>query len=192
VLQDGECQRIGGEQPIRVSVRVISATNRHLDALVAEGRFRQDLYYRLSVVPIRVPALRERREDIRELASHFLAEFCRRNNFRPKTMDDGVLPILERYDWPGNVRELRNVVERMSILTTGDRIPVESIPFEIRMPPDALPSALHEVRDSAERDRIQRALDEAGGNVSHAARLLGVERTSLHKRIRALNLTRKA
>ena len=104
------------------AVRVISATNRRLDELIAEGKFRQDLFYRLSVVPIRVPALRERREDVRELAAYFLAEFCARNNFRPKSMDDDVLPILERYDWPGNVRELRNTVERMAILTPGRQI----------------------------------------------------------------------
>ena len=121
VLQDGELQRLGSEQPIRVSVRVISATNRRLDELIADGKFRQDLFYRLSVVPIRVPALRERREDVRELAAYFLAEFCARNNFRPRSMDDDVMPFLERYDWPGNVRELRNTVERMAILSSGNR-----------------------------------------------------------------------
>ena len=134
VLQDGELQRLGSEQPIRVSVRVISATNRRLDELIADGKFRQDLFYRLSVVPIRVPALRERREDVRELAAYFLAEFCARNNFRPRSMDDDVVPFLERYDWPGNVRELRNTVERMAILSSGNRITVDSIPMEIRLP----------------------------------------------------------
>ena len=133
VLQDGELQRLGSEQSIRVAVRVISATNRRLDELIAEGKFRADLFYRLSVVPIRVPALRERREDIRELAAYFLAEFCTRNNFRPKAMDDEVLPILERYDWPGNVRELRNTVERMAILTPDHQITLDSVPLEIRL-----------------------------------------------------------
>ena len=191
VLQDGECQRLGGEHPIRVSVRVISATNRDLDALIAEGRFRRDLFYRLSVVPIRVPALRERREDVGDLAAYFLAEFCARNNVRPKTMASDVVPILERYEWPGNVRELRNATERMAILTPGDVITVDSIPFEIRSPRTSPASGLQETRDAAERDRIHRALDETSWNVSSAARLLGIERTALHKRMRALNLLRR-
>ena len=191
VLQDGEFQRLGGEQSIRVAVRVIAATNRRLDELVAEGKFRQDLFYRLNVVPIRVPPLRERREDVRELASYFLAEFCARNNFRPRTMDEDVLPMLERYEWPGNVRELRNTVERMAILTPGHRITVDSIPMEIRLPSPALPGGLQGVRDAAERERIVQALDQTNWNVSGAARILGVERTSLHKRIRALGLSRE-
>jgi two-component system, NtrC family, nitrogen regulation response regulator NtrX len=191
VLQDGECQRLGGEKPIRVSVRLISATNRPLDQMIADGRFRADLFYRLSVVPIRVPALRERRDDVGALAAYFLSEFCSRNNFRPKTVDDEVVEILERYDWPGNVRELKNATERMAILTSGDRITVDSIPFEIRSPRTSTTSGLQETRDAAERDRIRRALDESDWNVSAAARVLGVERTSLHKRIKALNLERR-
>ena len=193
VLQDGEVHRLGGEKPVRVAVRVISATNRRLDDLVAQGRFRADLFYRLSVVPIRVPALRERAEDIRELAAYFLADFCTRNNLRPKAIDEDVWPQLERYGWPGNVRELRNVVERMAILTPGERITAESIPLEIRVPPSAtaVPNGLSAVRASAERDRILQALDQTNWNVSSAARLLGVERTSLHKRIRTLGLMRE-
>ena len=189
VLQDGELQRLGGERPIRVTVRVISATNRQLDTLIAEGTFREDLYYRLSVVPIRVPALRERANDVRELANYFLTEFCARNNFRPKDLDEEVVPILERYTWPGNVRELRNAIERMAILTPEHRITVASLPMEIRLPPPP-PSGLQEIRDSAERDRIAQALGQTGWNVSGAARLLGIERTNLHKRIRALGLGR--
>ena len=191
MLQDGEFQRLGGEQSIRVTVRVISATNRRLDELIADGKFRQDLFYRLSVVPIRVPALRERREDVRDLVAYFLAEFCARNNFKPKTMDDEVLPVLERYDWPGNVRELRNAVERMAILTPGNRITVDSVPLEIRLPPASAVTGLHGVRDAAERDRIVEALEQTNWNVSGAARILGVERTNLHKRIRALGLSRE-
>ena len=192
ILQDGEFQRVGGEQPIRVNVRVISATNRPLDELVAAGKFRQDLYYRLSVVPIRVPPLRERRTDIGELAAYFLADFCTRNNMRPREIDPDVIPVLERYAWPGNVRELRNVVERMAILTRGDRLTVESIPLEVRQPQSPRPSSgLQDVRDAAERERIRQALEQTDWNVSGAARLLGAERTSLHKRIRALGLKRE-
>jgi len=191
VLQDGEFQRLGSERSIRVSVRVISATNRDLDALVADGRFRRDLFYRLSVVPLRVPALCERVKDIRELAAYFLADHCARNNFRPKSMDDDVLPILEGYAWPGNVRELRNTVERMAILTPGDRITAASVPLEIRMPAKTRASSLQETRESAERDRIVQALEQSNWNVSSAARALGIERTHLHKRLKALGLSRE-
>jgi two-component system nitrogen regulation response regulator NtrX len=185
-------QRLGGEQPIRVATRVISATNRNLEDLVAAGTFRQDLYYRLNGFPIRVPALRERLQDVRELVPYFLAEFCARNNFRPRAMDEDALAALERYGWPGNVRELRNTVERMAIMAAGDRITCAAVPLEIRRPPAPRPAAgLQEVRHSAERDRIRRALDETDWNVAGAARLLGTERTALHKRIRALGLKRQ-
>ncbi len=192
VLQEGEFHRVGGEQTLRVSVRVISATNRDLAALVAQDRFREDLYYRLSVVPIRVPPLRERPEDIRPLAQYFLEDFCARNNFRPKCIDPGVFALLERYHWPGNARELRNAVERMAILSPGDRLEPDSVPVEIRMArPSGARSSVQEARESAERDQILRALEETGWNVSAAARSLGMERTNLHKRIRVLGLARE-
>jgi two-component system nitrogen regulation response regulator NtrX len=172
-------------------VRVISATNRNLADLVTQNKFREDLYYRLSVVPIRVPPLRERPEDIRALAEYFLNEFCARNNFRPKRIDDSVFPVLQAHTWPGNARELRNAVERMAILTAGDAIQPDSVPLEIRFQPELdAPSSLQQTRDSAEREKILQALDETGWNVSGAARILGVERTNLHKRIRALGLNR--
>jgi two-component system nitrogen regulation response regulator NtrX len=191
VLQEGEFHRVGGEQTIRVAVRVISATNRDLAALVAQSKFREDLYYRLSVVPIRVPALRERPQDIRLLAEYFLEDFCARNNFKPKILDPSVYALLESYPWPGNARELRNVIERMAILTTGDRLTRDAIPVEVRLQRDSAPrSTIQEARESAERDHILRALEEANWNVSGAARALGLERTNLHKRIRALGLSR--
>jgi two-component system nitrogen regulation response regulator NtrX len=191
VLQEGEFHRVGGEQTIRVAVRVISATNRDLSALVAQSKFREDLFYRLSVVPIRVPSLRERPPDIRPLADYFLDEFCARNNFKPKAMDDSAYAALESYAWPGNARELRNVIERMAILTPGERLTRDAIPVEIRVPRDAGPrSSIQEARESAERDHVLRALEEANWNVSGAARALGMERTNLHKRIRALGLSR--
>ena len=193
ILQDGELQRVGGEQPIRVTVRVVSATNRRLDELIAEGRFREDLYYRLSVVPIRVPALRERLQDVGELVSYFLAEFCARNNFRPRDIDSG---CHARYSsvtagratsascatsssaWPSSRRETGSPSSRFRSR------------FASRQTPRAV-SGLQEVRDSAERERIRQALDQTDWNVSGAARLLGTERTSLHKRIRTLGLRRK-
>src|SRR5579872_3545406 len=191
VLQEGEFHRVGGEQIIRVNVRVVSATNRDLGGMVAQEKFREDLYYRLSVVPIRVPALRERPHDIRLLAAYFLEDFCTRNNFRPKTLDDSVFPMLETYGWPGNARELRNVIERMAILTGGERLTRDSIPVEIRVQRESGPkSTIQEARESAEREHILRALEESNWNVSGAARALGMERTNLHKRIRALGLSR--
>jgi two-component system, NtrC family, nitrogen regulation response regulator NtrX len=192
VLQEGEFHRVGGEQPIRVAVRVVSATNRDPAALVAQGKFREDLYYRLSVVPIRVPALRERPEDIQPLAAYFLEDFCARNNFKPKRLEASAVAALEKYQWPGNARELRNAIERMAILTAGEALTAESVPVEIRMPREASTrSSLQEARDTAERDQIARALEEARGNVSAAARSLGMERTNLHKRMRALGLGRE-
>jgi two-component system nitrogen regulation response regulator NtrX len=191
VLQEGEFHRVGGEQIIRVAVRVVSATNRDLSGMVTQDKFREDLYYRLSVVPIRVPALRERPHDIRLLAEYFLDDFCSRNNFKPKKLDDAVFPMMESYGWPGNARELRNVVERMAILTQGERLTRESVPVEIRVQRESGPkSTIQEARESAEREHILRALEETNWNVSGAARALGMERTNLHKRIRALGLTR--
>jgi two-component system nitrogen regulation response regulator NtrX len=189
VLQEGEFQRVGGERTVRVNVRLISATNRELSKLAAEGRFREDLYYRLSVVPIPLPPLRARPEDLRALAEYSLSDFCSRNNFKPKRLDEGVFAVFEQYEWPGNVRELRNTVERMAILTPTDVLTVESIPLEIRLKPETNPrSALQETRDDAERDRIQQALEQTDWNVSAAARILNIERTNLHKRMRALGL----
>jgi two-component system, NtrC family, nitrogen regulation response regulator NtrX len=190
VLQEGEFHRVGGERPIRVNVRVIAATNRDLSEMVEQGKFREDLYYRLCVVPIKVPSLRERTSDIKPMADYFLDEFCRRNNFRPKSLDDEVFLAVEKYPWPGNARELRNVVERMAILTQGDLLTVESVPLEIRHYKEPVKSTVQEARDSAERDHILRALEDTGWNVSAAARSLGVERTALHKRMRSLGLNR--
>ncbi len=191
VLQEGEFHRVGGEQPIRVSVRVVSATNRDLGEMVKQQKFREDLYYRLCVVPIRVPSLRERPQDIAPLAEYFLEDFCARNNFHSKAIDPEVYEVFTKYAWPGNARELRNVIERMSILTPGDRLAGDSIPIEIRMQREcAARSSLQEARESAERDHVLRALEEANWNVSSAARALGMERTNLHKRIKALGLSR--
>src|SRR5271165_2390860 len=192
VLQEGEFHRVGGEQPIRVAVRVVAATNRNLAELVAQQKFREDLYYRLCVVPIRVPALRERPQDVHALANYFLEDFCTRNNFHFKKIDPLVYETLEAYSWPGNARELRNIVERMAILTPGNVLTPDSVPVEIRIADDAGPrSNIKEARASAEREHILRALEESAWNVSGAARALGMERTNLHKRIRALGLSRK-
>jgi len=192
VLQEGEFQRVGGSDTLHVSVRVIAATNQDLPTLVEQKKFREDLYYRLSVVPIRVPPLRERIEDVQPLAEYFLVDFCQRNNFKPRKIDPGTWASLREYRWPGNVRELRNTIERMAILAPTDVITEESIPMEIRLPPENAPSSsLEETRVRAERALIYQALKASGWNVSQAARSLGIERTHLHKRIRTLGVTRK-
>jgi two-component system nitrogen regulation response regulator NtrX len=192
VLQEGEFHRVGGEQPIRVTVRVIAATNRDLAGMVAQQKFREDLYYRLCVMPVRVPSLRERREDIGPLAEYFLAEFCARNNFRPKRFDAAAVEALKQHAWPGNIRELRNVVERMAILARTDVLEAACVPAEIRAARIPAPhSNLRETRESAEREHILRALQDSAWNVSGAARALGMERTNLHKRIRALGIGRE-
>jgi two-component system, NtrC family, nitrogen regulation response regulator NtrX len=190
VLQEGEFQRVGGDETRHVSVRVVSATNQDLATLVAEKKFREDLYYRVSVVPIRMPPLRERSEDVQPLAEYFIEEFCHRNNFKPRRVEDGVFDEFRAYRWPGNIRELRNVVERMAILAP-DPITVDAVPVEIRLArqPGA-PSSLEETRAQAERELIRQALDQAGWNISAAARALGIERTRLHKRMRTLGLDR--
>jgi two-component system, NtrC family, nitrogen regulation response regulator NtrX len=190
VLQEGEFQRVGGEETRHVTVRVISATNQNLVSLVGAKKFREDLYYRLSVVPIRVPPLRERPEDVEALAEYFVREFCGRNNFKAKRIEPTVFEELRAYRWPGNIRELRNVIERMAILA-GDPIGLDAIPVDIRLARQAgTPTTLEETRAQAERDVIRQALEQAGWNVSAAARALGVERTRLHKRMAVLGLER--
>ncbi len=191
VLQEGEFQRVGGEETLHVTVRVVAATNHDLAALVEQKKFREDLYYRLSVVPIRVPPLRERPEDIRPLAEYFLEEFSRRNNFKPVRIEQEVFDALRGYRWPGNVRELRNVIERMAILSGGDNIGTVSLPLEIRLPDTTgAQSGLEESRAEAERRLIRRTLEESGWNVSAAARALNIERTRLHKRMRTLGISK--
>ena len=191
VLQDGELQRVGGEQTIRVTARVISATNRRLDELVADGRFREDLYYRLSVVPIRVPALRERLHDIAELVPYFLSEFCARNNFRPRTIDAEPSRCSSATAGPATSASCGTSSSgwrssRQAIASRRTRSRWRSG----RRRPRVRPRDSRRVRDSAERERIRQALDQTDWNVSAAARLLGTERTALHKRIRTLGLKR--
>ncbi|GAB4205548.1 MAG: sigma-54 dependent transcriptional regulator [Sandaracinaceae bacterium] len=202
-LQSGEVSRVGGEQTIAVDVRVIAATNKDLAAAVAAGEFREDLYFRLNVVPLRSPSLRERREDIPMLAKAFLVDFCAENGMRPKPFDPDVLEALAERDWPGNVRELRNVVERMAILsddtiTLDDlpELPRRDVPVEQRAP---LPShaeageareTLREYRERAERQYVLDTLERFDWNISRAAVALGVERTNLHKKMRSLGIRR--
>ncbi len=194
VLQDGEFQRVGGNETLHADVRVIAATNKDLEKMVQSGKFREDLYFRLNVLPIHVPPLRERREDVPLLVAHFAERFCRRNNRRIPKFEPEVLRLLQGYAWPGNVRELQNLVERLIILSEGEQIRRSDVPAflaHVPNPAESIPpggKTLAEVREAAERAYIRRCLEAAGGNVSQAARLLGMERTNLHKKMKSLGI----
>ncbi len=200
-LQTGEITRVGSEKAITVDVRVIAATNKDLEAEVREGNFREDLFFRLNVVPLRAPPLRERLEDVPLLAERFLQLAVRDNGTRPKPVDPAVYDRLRTYRWPGNVRELRNVCERMVIMS-GDRIGVGDVPEAVgprAAPPPAPGTAdlsrygevpLKELRDLVERDYILKKLEENDWNITQAAQALGVERTNLHKKIKQHGLSR--
>jgi len=198
VLQEQEFERVGSTRPIRVDVRLISATNRDLDKEVAEGRFRSDLFYRLNVFPIRIPPLRERPGDIPVLVDYFLAQFQRKMGKSLKRVDEKSMEQLQRYPWPGNIRELQNVLERGCVLATG---PIVSIGETLRAPPGMTPangsatvaSPLLKLEDS-ERAHIRRALAAAGGRVhgpSGAAELLGINPSTLRSRMQKLGISTK-
>ncbi len=194
VLQDGEFQRVGGKDTIKVDVRIIAATNKDLRQLVDEGAFREDLYYRLNVLPIEVPPLRERQDDVQLLANYFMQKFCQQNNRRIPKFEPEVYPVLTNYHWPGNIRELQNLVERLIILSDRDVIKLNDLPEYLFTPPspaNTVPpgsKSLNEVREEAEREYIKKCLQISEGNVSQAARLLGIERTNLHKKMKALGI----
>ena len=203
-LEQGEFERVGGSETIRVDVRVIAATNKDLQHLVEEGQFREDLFFRLSVIPIVAPSLRERREDVPSLTSHFLNLYAEENGFRPKTMTPEAIDVLCRYEWPGNVRELKNLVERISIMVTRDDIREEDLPglkgptivrheeTDGASAPYRLDQGktLKEVKETVEKAYIADALGNSGWNVTKAAKVLGIERTNLHKKIKYYEIER--
>jgi two-component system, NtrC family, nitrogen regulation response regulator NtrX len=225
-LQSGEVSRVGSEHTLHVDVRVLAATNKELSREVASSRFREDLFFRLAVFPIKSPALRERTEDLRGLADAFIASFCKENGLKPKPIDAEVYTALERRQWPGNVRELKNVIERAAILS-GDRVTIADLPEDPHANPfeddssTESPEAvdrwaagestdgraaqrreaggdgdgerrltLREYRDRAERRYLIEVLASLEWNISRAAIVLGVERTNLHKKIRAYGIKR--
>ncbi len=197
VLQTGDFSRVGGERNLHVKVRVIAATNAKLDAAVAAGTFREDLYYRLAVVPIELPPLRDRADDIPLLARAFLQEFCAANHQPLKTFSAQAMQRMQSYRWPGNVRELRNVCERLVILAD-DPIELDDLPAEIRQQDDTLINlssfgdmSLRELREKVDRAAIIERLKKEQGNVTRAALSLGVERTNLHKKIKQLNIQKE-
>ncbi len=198
-LQTGEITHVGGERTIKVDVRVIAATNKDLRRAVEEGAFRDDLYYRLNVVPIRCAPLRERMEDIPLLASKFVSDFCRENNFKPKSIDEQVLEAFRNYHWPGNIRELRNVIEHMVIMSGQDShvITTTHLPEWMQKPAGKVDikrfgqMSLKDVREEVEREFILAKLHEHGWNISRTASALGVERTNLHKKMKQLGIRRE-
>ncbi|RMG90358.1 MAG: sigma-54-dependent Fis family transcriptional regulator, partial [Candidatus Dadabacteria bacterium] len=197
VIQEMRFERVGGTKTHEVDVRIIAATNKDLEEEIREGRFREDLYYRLNVVPIHVPPLRERTEDIPLLFRHFVEEYCREENREPVEVDEAVFAVLQAYPWPGNVRELKNVAERMVILCRSDRLTVADVPPAVRGQGTGSGGAggtvrpglgLREARRQFERDYIARHLEEAGWNVPQAAEALGVDRSSLYKKMKELGI----
>jgi two-component system response regulator HydG len=190
VLQEREFERVGGEETIKVDVRVISATHRDLKTEVAEGRFREDLFYRLHVVPCHVPALRERRGDIPLLVAHFIAKLGPRTNPAVRGIDDAALARLGAHTWPGNVRELENAIEQALVFASGDTIDVAALPTFLREGQGdstlAVPAgemSLPEILEDLERQLIQRAYDRTGGVKTETARALGIKTSALYYKL---------
>ncbi|MBD3161994.1 MAG: response regulator [Candidatus Eisenbacteria bacterium] len=188
VLQEKTFERVGGEQTIQVDVRVVAATNRDLGDAVREGSFREDLYYRLYVIPLELPPLRRRRDDIPLLCDHFLERLSREMGRPRPLLEEGALKLLMQYDWPGNVRELENVIERAFVLCEGGRIQVGDLPFRSRpdpgpgwFPPGVVP--LREAVELLERELIRRALDESNGVKQEAARRLELKPSALYYKL---------
>jgi len=199
-LEEKTFKRVGGTRDIQVDVRIIAATNRRLEDAVAAGRFREDLFYRLKVIPIRLPALRERREDIPLLVQHFLDHFNQDFRKNTRSVDPAAMECLKTHDWPGNIRELRNVIERIMILENKERIDLQDLPAGLR---DGSPAAGRPERaagdrppvpvgavtlEQIERSAIRQALEQAGHNQVRAARLLGISRDTLRYRMKKFGL----
>ncbi|HXD74060.1 MAG TPA: sigma-54 dependent transcriptional regulator [Vicinamibacterales bacterium] len=221
VLQEGEVERIGSARTIKVDVRVIAATNKNLEEEIEKGHFREDLYFRLAVIPIYVPPLRERPEDIALLVRHFMESISRDSNVRPKKITAAALDVLQRYRWKGNIRELRNTVERVIIMTAGDTIDVADLPDSVRAgggavsqpvvpkldgdsqnraragaaaepaPGDAKPGTLREFKDNAERAFLVGKLRENGWNISKTAEAIDTPRSNLYKKLEQYQISQE-
>jgi len=198
VLQEQVMERVGGTQRIKVDVRVLAATNKDLTGEIRAGRFREDLYFRLNVIPIFVPALRDRQQDIPLLAEHFMALLAAEYGRRPKRLAPEAAARLQQYGWPGNVRELRNVIERLIIMVGGDTITAQDLGFLGRDGAEGVPEPaarpgplrpLSEARDEFEKEYILQTLAAQQGNMSRTAEVLGVERSNLYKKLRAFGVT---
>ncbi len=208
VIQEREFERVGGVKTIKVNVRIIAATNQNLEKAVEEGRFREDLYYRLNVIPLPLPSLRERKEDIPLLINHFVKKFTKKLKRTPLNFPPEVMHCLMQYDWPGNVRELENLIERLMILVSGDKVSISDLPekFHAFVNPEThygttstflydsveeLPEegvTLNSIIENIEKKLILKALDKTGGNRSKAATLLGLNRTTLIEKMKKMGI----
>ncbi|MEY4851312.1 MAG: sigma-54-dependent Fis family transcriptional regulator, partial [Pseudomonadota bacterium] len=201
VLTEQVFQRVGGARWVRVDVRVISATSRDLAAEIAAGRFREDLYYRLNVVPVRLPPLSERREDVAELARYFLARYAAERGMPTPDLSEDAVAALQTYDWPGNVRQLRNVIERTMIMapsTSMATLEIDMLPSEVTAEPSRLMpgqaarsimgTPLREAREAFEREYLRAQIRRFSGNISRTAAFIGMERSALHRKLKALGL----
>jgi two-component system nitrogen regulation response regulator NtrX len=208
VLQEGEVERLGSARTIKVDVRVIAATNKNLEEEIERGHFREDLYFRLAVIPIHVPPLRERPEDIPQLVRHYMDYFSRESNVRPKRITQAAMDALARYRWKGNIRELRNTVERLNIMTSGDTIDVTDLPDNVRSntsagglaPPKSAAAdgfgetkagTLREFKENAERTFLVGKLRENGWNISKTAEVIGTPRSNLYKKLEQYQITQE-
>jgi two-component system, NtrC family, nitrogen regulation response regulator NtrX len=219
VLQEGEVERLGSARTIKVDVRVIAATNKNLEEEIERGHFREDLYFRLAVIPVYVPPLRERPEDIPQLVRHFMEYFSRDNNVRPKRIAPAALEVLQRHRWKGNIRELRNTVERLIIMTGNESIEVADLPEIVRSPSgtsfagagaaggpaspklggdpsrataaDTKPGTLREFKDNAERAFLVGKLRENGWNISKTAEVIDTPRSNLYKKLEQYQISQE-
>ena len=213
VLQEGEVERLGSARTIKVDVRVIAATNKNLEEEIERGHFREDLYFRLAVIPIHVPPLRERPEDVALLVRHYMDYFSRENNVRPKRITQAALDALGRYRWKGNIRELRNTVERLNIMTGGEVIDLADLPESVRSPAAwsggggstggpaapkqpsdseaAKAGTLREFKENAERMFLVGKLRENGWNISKTAEVIGTPRSNLYKKLEQYQITQE-
>ncbi|MCC0029025.1 MAG: sigma-54-dependent Fis family transcriptional regulator [Brucellaceae bacterium] len=201
VLVDQKFERVGGTKKVSVDVRIISSTAQNLESLISEGRFREDLYHRLAVVPVYVPSLAERREDVPILVDHFMAQIGRQSGIRPRRIGEDAMAVLQSHDWPGNIRQLRNNIERLMILARGDDpnevITAELLPGEIG---DMLPKVtshndgqimslpLREARELFEKEYLLAQINRFGGNISRTAEFIGMERSALHRKLKSLGV----
>jgi two-component system nitrogen regulation response regulator NtrX len=200
VLVDQTFERVGGSTKVKVDVRILSSTARDLEVAIADGQFREDLFHRLSVVPLRVPALAERREDIPELVTHFMDQLSSSTGLAPRSIGDDAMAVLQAHDWPGNLRQLRNNVERLMILTRGDAdavIAADMLPKEIGEILPSTPSEgsthimslpLREAREVFEREYLTAQINRFSGNISRTAEFVGMERSALHRKLKSLGV----
>lgn len=199
ILQEKKFERVGGNKLIDMDVRVLAATNKDLEEEMKAGRFRQDLYYRLHVIPLVVPPLRERKEDINPLVERFILDFTTKEGLEPKTLTDDAMALLMKHDWPGNVRELKNIIERLIILTPSNVITDKDIPpLSVKEESEVAFGAQFVAGDSLkdakmdfERQFILKKLEENEGNISKTAEAIGLERSNLHKKLKALKIAVK-